>query len=88
MSELAVHPLVTALAEGVRLLEAGEAEEAARVLRGATALCTGPLEPTSIREAKRLLDTCRSAESALRHQVVDQLRQLGATQKAQIYRAR
>lgn len=88
MSDEAVHPLVAALAETVRLLEAGEPEEAAAVLQSATDLLATPPDPTSAREAQRLIEHCRAAETSMRHQVIERLRQLGATKKAQVYQTR
>lgn len=80
---------VAILADGARLLEAGQIDEAALVLGGLGPLCApGAPKPTQdvATQARELLQRCYLAESKQRAKVVDELSHLASGQKAQAYR--
>jgi superfamily II DNA helicase RecQ len=82
---------LTTLAEGARLLEAGQPEEASQTLTGLLALCdlSAP-RPSQIvvAQARQLLERCYQAEACLRSQVTEDLNRLASGQRAQVYRIR
>jgi hypothetical protein len=82
---------LTTLAEGARLLEAGQAEEASQTLTGLLALCDLSAPPPSqivVAQARQLLQRCYQAEARLRSQVTEDLSRLASGQRAQVYRIR
>jgi hypothetical protein len=82
-------PWLGTLAEGARLLEAGEAEHAAQVLLGLQGLCeisAPPPSPAVAAQARELLQRCYEAETRLRRRVVDEMNRLASGQRAQVYR--
>jgi hypothetical protein len=82
---------LTTLAEGARLLEAGQPEEASQTLTGLLALCdlSAP-RPSQIvvAQARQLLEHCYQAEARLRSQVTQDMSRLASGQRAQVYRIR
>ncbi len=80
---------LTILNEGVRLLEAGQIEEAAQVLGGLGPLCApGAPKPTEdvAAQARELLQRCYRAEAQQRAKLVEELNQLASCQRARAYR--
>ena len=83
-------PWLTTLEEGARLLQAGRAEQAARVLAGLQGMCEPAApqpSPAVVAQARELLQRCFEAEASLRGRVVAELNRLASGQRAKVYRA-
>jgi hypothetical protein len=78
--------LMAALGEVARLLEAGEAEAAAKEMGALVgrypSVSAGTLGPEEIATARRLLERCRAAEGSLRKKVKEEMGQVGSSRKA------
>ncbi len=78
--------LADRLAQAAKLLDLGEAENAAVVLAAAAAACSAPdaahLSPSQVAEAEDLLRRCAAAETQLRTTVVSALAANGILRRA------
>ncbi len=90
MTEKSAPPLPALLAEGARLLEAGDVESAATVLQRSAAACSlpGPLpSPEAVRSMQEQLARCQVAENQLRRMVLARLGEIAASCRAANYRS-
>jgi hypothetical protein len=79
-------PLLEALGEAARLLEAGDPEGAAEAMALVAGRCSAVsangLTAQEIEEARQLLERCRAAEPPMRRKLNDEMQRLSTSNRA------